>query len=64
MVDELNHSSTAAAATAAVLEQRASDVSSLDEQRAAVRERKEGVAHERQAVQQIIVAVASIARHD
>jgi hypothetical protein len=52
----------AAAAVTAVLDAWAADVSSLDEQRAAVRRRVEAVASDQQAVQQLIVAVAGMAK--
>jgi hypothetical protein len=51
-----------AAAVAAMLDAWASDVRSLDEQWAAVRKRKEAVASEQQVVQQLIVAVAGVAK--
>lgn len=49
-------------ATAAVLRARALDVSSLDEQRAAVRKREEAVAMERAAVQRLVVHIACMAK--
>jgi hypothetical protein len=47
---------------AAVLDEWASDVSSFGRQRAALRTREEAVAAEKQAVQQLIVAVAGMAQ--
>jgi hypothetical protein len=47
---------------AAMLAARASDVSSLDEQRAALRKRGEAVAKEQQTLQQLIVGVAKAAQ--
>jgi ankyrin repeat protein len=51
-----------ARALAVVLNAWASDVSSLDEQRAAVRVREEAVARETAAMQQVVVAIAGLAR--
>lgn len=48
---------------AAVLEAWFADVSSLDEQRAAVRKREEDVAAEKRAVQQLVVQVAGMTKH-
>jgi hypothetical protein len=51
----------AAAAVAAVLKEWASDVSKRDERQAAVRERQETVAKQKQELQQLVVHVAGIA---
>jgi hypothetical protein len=47
---------------ATIAAERAVDVSSIDEQRAAVRRREQDVASERAAVQQLIMGVAGMAR--
>jgi ankyrin repeat protein len=60
---EGEHPVSATAAAAATLDAWASDVSSLDEQRAAVRRREEDVASEKAAVQQLIVGMAGVAKH-
>jgi hypothetical protein len=52
----------AAAAVAAVLAAGASDVSSMDEQRAVVCAREAAVASEKHALQQLVVHVAGIAK--
>jgi hypothetical protein len=49
-------------AAAALTDAWAADVSSIDEQRAAVRRREEDVASERQAVQHLIVGMACMAK--
>jgi hypothetical protein len=49
-------------ALAAMLAARASDVSSLNEQWAALHEREEAVAQQQQALQQLVVGVAGMAR--
>jgi hypothetical protein len=47
---------------AAVLRERASDVSSLDEQRAEMQMREDAVVKERAAVQQLMVGIADMAK--
>jgi predicted nucleotidyltransferase len=56
------YSVTAVKAATAMAAAWVADVSSLDEQRAAVRRREEDVAQEKAAVQQLILAVAGMAK--
>jgi hypothetical protein len=44
------------------LDEWAADISSLDQQQAAVRMREEAMAYEKQALQRLLVAVAGMAR--
>jgi hypothetical protein len=46
-----------------LLKEWASDASTLDEQRAALRKREDDVASQQQVVQQLIVGVAGMAKH-
>jgi ankyrin repeat protein len=59
---EGENSVSAVRAAKAVLDAWASDVSSLDEQRAAVRKKEADVAEERQALQQLMVGMAGMAK--